>query len=107
MVPVSLPPSDPFDPPAALLAPASPPSDGGAPGSRAFDPSAVVVVDFTTVELVASTRVVDVVLTLARVELVVALLDVVVVVEEEAERVELVGAGLTTTTPVMPVWSLQ
>ena len=99
---MSLPPPDPLALPAALEPPSSPPSDGGAPGCTALDVSAVVVVDLTSVELVASTRVVEVVLLVARVVLVVEFLAVMVVVEEDVERVELVPAALTTTTPVIP-----
>ena len=102
MVPLSLPLSDPPDLPEALEPPLSPDSDGGAPGCTALDVSEVVVDDFTTVELVASTRVVDVVLLVARAVVVVEFLAAVVVVEEDVARVELVPAAVTTTTPVMP-----
>src|SRR5437764_1085842 len=109
MVPLSLPLSDPPGLPEALEPPLSPDSDGGAPGCTALDVSEVVVDDFTTVELVASTRVVDVVLPVALVVLVVEFLRVVAVVDDDVERVEPVPAALTTTTPFMPsaTWSLQ
>ena len=76
--------------------------------------SAVVVVDFTNVELVASCRVVAVVLLVLEdftvEDVVVALGNVELVVAAPVELVE--PTGLTTTTPDMPwppgpPWSLQ
>jgi hypothetical protein len=78
------------------------------------DVSDVVVVDFTTVELVASCRVVDVVLLVvgfAVVAVVVVGFTVVAVVllEDADAAVVLLDAAVTMTTPVMPWlrWILQ
>lgn len=105
---MSLPPSEPPDRPAALSVP-SPGKAGGSPGSSTLDGLVVdVVVDVANVELVASGRVVAVVLlVLAR-----AVDDVVVcrgsMVVVGALAVVVVAAD-TTTTPTMPWlrWILQ
>jgi hypothetical protein len=103
-VPESPPSSEP-DLPAALEFVSS--KEGASPGNRTLVVSAVVVVDFTSVELVASCRVVAVVLLVvedfAVDDVVVALGNVLPVVGE------LVGAAAaeTSTTPRMEVWNLH
>jgi hypothetical protein len=103
-VPESPPSSEPPDGPAALEFVSS--KDGASPGNRTLVVSAVVVVDFTSVELVASCRVVAVVLLVledfAVEDVVVALGNVELVVSPPVELV--VPAALTTTTPTMPSW---
>jgi hypothetical protein len=108
-VPESLPLFDPPDFPEALAFVSSPEKGGGAPGCSALDGSDVVVVDLTTVELVASTRVVDVVLLVAALVVVVVDALTVAVVEETSVVVVVAATGETTTTPVMPcpTWILQ
>jgi hypothetical protein len=108
-VPESLPLFDPPDFPAALAFVSSPEKGGGAPGCSALDGSDVVVVDFTTVELVASTRVVDVVLLVAALVVVVVDALTVAVVEDAGAVVLVVAVAVTTTTPVIPElrWILQ
>jgi hypothetical protein len=88
------------------LFPFSPENGGASPGSSTLDVSDVVVDDLTTVELVASARVVDVVLLVARVVVVV---DARLVVVVEATVVVVVATAVTTTTPVIPLprWILQ
>ena len=84
--------------------------DGASPGSRTLVVSAVVVVDFIRVELVASGRVVAVVLLVledfAVEDVVVALGNVELVV---AAMVVVVTFADTTTPPAIPSgrWSLQ
>jgi hypothetical protein len=90
-----------FDFPAALE-PSSPDNGGGTPGSTASDVSEVVVVDFTNVELVANTRVVDVVLLVTLTVVVVGRAVVDVVDDEDDELAVLVDDAVTTTTPVIP-----
>lgn len=102
-VPESPPSSEPPDPPAALAFVSS--KDGASPGRSTLVVSAVVVVDFTSVELVASCRVVAVVLLVLEdfaVVDVVALANVELVVAPAAELA--VAVALTTTTPTMPSW---
>jgi hypothetical protein len=94
--------------PAAFEPVSSPPTGGGSPGSSALEGSEVVVVDLITVELVASTRVVDVVLLVAALVVVVVDALAVAVVDEPGAVVLLEpDAGVTTTTPVIPDWILH
>jgi hypothetical protein len=85
----------------------SPVKGGGLPGSSALEPGSVVVVvvELARVELVASGRVVDEVLLVARVVVVVAL--VVTVVAGAVAEVVVAAAAETTTTPRMASWSLH
>ena len=104
----SLPSFEPPDEPAALF-PSSLENGGGAPGWRALDVSDVLVDDRRTVELVASCRVVVVVL------LLVALLVLDVVEDGLVEGlvvVELPAPTEMTMTPAIPTppgppWILQ
>lgn len=101
------PPSSPPASPEALELEPSPVKGGGSPGRRTleFGSVVVVVVELARVELVASGRVVDDVLGVARVVVVVTL--VVAVVAGTVADVVLATAGETTTTPRMASWSLQ
>jgi hypothetical protein len=88
----------------------SPEKGGGSPGRSTLELGSVVavVVELMSVELVASGRLVDVVLLAARVVVVVD--SRVVVVDDDAAAVVLVEPGAaTTTTPVIPElrWILQ
>jgi hypothetical protein len=108
-VPVSLPPSESPDEPAALDPPSSPGKAGASPGNSTLVVSAVVVVDLTSVELVANSRMVVLVLLVlafAVEDVVVARASVEVVVDAD---VDVVTFAETTTTPVMPWlrWTLQ
>ena len=101
-MPESPPSSEPPEDPAALEFVSS--KDGASPGNRTLVVSAVVVVDFTRVELVANCRVVAVVLLVledfAVDDVVVALANVELVLAADVELV--VAAAVTTTTPVIP-----
>jgi hypothetical protein len=105
---VSLPLFGPPGFPAALGFPLSA-KGGGAPGWRRVpDVSDVVVDDRTTVKLVDSCRVVDVVLLLV-VFTVVVVVDVLTAAVVDGPAVMVLVADATTTTPVIPceAWILQ
>ena len=80
---------------------------GGTPGNRALDVSDVVVDERSTVELVASCRVVVVELVLVALAVVVDVFTVAVV--DDGAGVVVLVAATTTTTPVIPceAWILQ
>ena len=97
-----------FEPPAfpAALEFESPPDKGGGSPGNSTPAVSDVVVDLSTVELVASARVVAVVLLVGLAVVVVEALTVVLV---EVVGVLVVVAAETTTTPAIPcpLWILQ